>query len=241
VTDGGRGSGAAGAVRSAARSAGAWATLLGVTVAGAGIDLWSKSAAFARIADEPVEISRELVLAQEPGELSVALVPPHEPVMVVPYVLEFRLLLNPGAVFGVGPGKRWFFVVFTVLAACAALWMFARWTTARDRVSHAALGLILAGGLGNLYDRLLYGCVRDFLHPLPGVPLPFGLTWPGGEGELWPWVSNVADALLLVGIGVLMVKLWTAPRETPGDGSGGGTAGEGPERGGGQPEAAAPR
>jgi len=204
-----------GAARSAARSAGAWGTLAGVTLAGAALDLWSKAVAFTRIAEAPVELDRALVLAQEPGELSAALVPPHEPVTVVPYVLEFRLLLNPGAVFGVGPGKRWFFVVFTVIAACAALWMFVKWTSARDRLSHAALGLILAGGLGNLYDRLVYGCVRDFLHPLPGVPLPFGITWPGGEAELWPWVSNVADALLLIGIGILMVKLWRAPKDGP--------------------------
>ncbi len=193
---------------SPARSAGAWATLLGVTLFGALIDLFSKSLAFARIADAPVLVSREAVLAHPPEQLNAALIPAHEPVMVIPYVLEFRLVLNPGAVFGVGPGKRWFFVGFTLLAVCAALWMFAKWTTAKDRWSHAALGLVLAGGLGNLYDRLVHGCVRDFLHPLPNVQLPFGITWPGGETEVWPWVSNVADAWLLIGIGILLVRAW---------------------------------
>ena len=195
---------------SAATSPAAWATLLGVTALGAVIDLWSKALAFAHIADAPVVVRRADVLAQAPSELNAALIPAHAPVQVLPSVLEFRLLLNPGAVFGVGPGKRWFFVVFTLVAVAAALWMFAKWTTARDRIAHAALGLILAGGLGNLYDRLVFGCVRDFLHPLPGVPLPFGITWPGGEPELWPWVSNVADAFLIVGIVVLMVKLWSS-------------------------------
>jgi len=196
--------------------------LLGITVVGATADLVSKNIAFARIAGAPVVVRRADVLALAPADLSPTLIPPHDPVTVIPSILEFRLLLNPGAVFGVGAGKRWFFVVFTMLAAAAALWMFTRWTRAPDRLAHAALGLILAGGVGNLYDRLVYGCVRDFLHPLPGVLLPFGLTWPGGEAEVWPWVSNVADALLLVGIGILAVMLW---RSAPGDHPAAGSAG----------------
>lgn len=211
-----------GRVPSAASSPRAWAVLVGITVAGAAIDLYSKHVAFARIAGTPVVVRRADVLALAPADLSPTLIPPHAPVTIVPSVLELRLLLNPGAVFGVGAGKRWFFVVFTMLAAAAAVWMFTRWTTARDRWAHAALGLILAGGVGNLYDRLVFGCVRDFLHPLPGVRLPFGLTWPGGEAEVWPWVSNVADALLLVGIGVLAVMLWrAAPKDHPEAGSAG--------------------
>jgi signal peptidase II len=205
---------------SAARSPAAWALLIAVTAAGAAIDLASKHLAFARIAGAPVAVHREHVLALAPGQLNAALIPPHEPVVVLPWILEFKLLLNPGAVFGVGPGQRWFFVAFTLLAIAAAIYMFARWTTPRHRLTHVALGLILAGGLGNLYDRLVHGCVRDFLHPLPNVPMPFGLAWPTGETDLWPWVSNVADAFLLIGIGVLMVKLWrsdddpkTAPRD----------------------------
>jgi len=196
------------------RSARAWAVLLGVTVVGAAIDLVSKSLAFAHIADHPVRVSREVVIAHPPDQINAAIIPAHEPVGVLPSLLEFRLVLNPGAVFGVGPGKRWFFVAFTLLAAGAALWMFARWTTAKDRWSHAALGLVLAGGLGNLYDRLVHGCVRDFLHPLPGVQLPFGIAWPGGETEVWPWVSNVADAWLLVGIAILMLRAWTSGEPT---------------------------
>lgn len=197
------------------RSPRAWATLLGVAVLGAASDLYTKALAFAHIAADPVRVDRQIVLAHPPDQINAAIIPPHQPVGVIPYVLEFRLVLNPGAVFGVGPGKRWFFVTFTVLAVCAALWMFARWTTAKDRWSHAALGLVLAGGLGNLYDRLVHGCVRDFLHPLPGVHLPFGIAWPSGDTEVWPWVSNIADAWLLIGIGILMVRAWrSGPDET---------------------------
>ena len=140
-----------------------------------------------------------------------ALLPSHDPVEVIPGILNFTLVLNPGAVFGIGAGKRWIFVGFTLVAIAFAGWMFARWTTARDRWTHAALGLLVAGGLGNLYDRVLYACVRDFIHPLPGVKLPFGITWPNGSDEVWPYVSNVADAFLIAAIAMLLVVSFRKP------------------------------
>lgn len=180
-----------------------------VTVLGLVADLASKDLAFARVASIPAEVQREDVLLG--GPLS-RLIPPHEPVVVVPKLLEFTLVLNPGAVFGMGAGKRWFFVTFTGAAIAFAFWMFASWTTSRDRWAHAAVGLLLAGGLGNLYDRLRFACVRDFIHPLPRVELPFGWSYPWGTGaaarEVWPYVSNVADLLLIIGIAALVVHTW---------------------------------
>ena len=197
--------------RPAGRSAKAWVLFLGTTAVGLVIDLWSKTAAFAHIADAPVVIRREDVMnATNLGSL----IPPHDPVVVIPSVLELTLVLNPGAVFGIGAGKRWFFVVFTLLALSFATWLFAKKTHAKDRAAHIALALVVAGGLGNLYDRVRFACVRDFLHPLPCVPMPFGLSWPGGSNELWPYVSNIADAFLLVGIGILVIYTWRKP-ETP--------------------------
>lgn len=194
---------------STGRSLSAWLTLTLVATLGAALDLFSKWAAFRSVAGAPVVVRRRDVLAA--GARGVrGLIPPHEPVTVIPHALEFRLVLNPGAVFGMGPGQRWFFVGFTLLAIAMALWAFLRWTGPRDRWAHVGLGLVLAGGLGNLYDRLLVGCVRDFLHPFPGIMLPFGVAWPSGAHEIWPWVSNVADALLLVGIGMLILHLWRA-------------------------------
>lgn len=187
--------------------------MLAIVVAlGTAVDLISKRAAFRHIAEHPVSIERERVLSLEPGRIS-ELIPAHEPVVVIPHLLRFELVLNPGAVFGVGPGQRVFFVVFTLAALAFGLWVFARWTRADQWGAHASVGLIMAGGLGNLYDRVVYGCVRDFLHPLPTAPLPFGLKWPGGSEQLWPWVSNVADAFLLVGIGGLIIALWRDPFE----------------------------
>ncbi len=193
---------------SAARSTRAWLVLGLTALIGLVADLWSKSYAFAHVAGLPVVIQRRHVLTV--SDLGY-LIPQHEPVTVVDRVLEFTLVLNPGAVFGIGAGQRWFFVVFTVIACMVAMLLFVRWTRPKDWMAHAGFGLIIAGGIGNLYDRLVFACVRDFIHPFPGVRLPLGLGWPGGTNELWPYVSNVADALLIVGIGMLMIHAWRMP------------------------------
>ncbi|MCA9302618.1 MAG: signal peptidase II [Phycisphaerales bacterium] len=198
------------------RSKRALTILIATIVLGLVADLGSKSIAFRGIADTPVIVDRQEVLAAE--NLSY-LILHHDPVIAIPGVLEFTLVLNPGAVFGIGAGQRWFFVGFTVIAVAFALLLFAKWTKPKDWAAHAGFGLIISGGLGNLYDRVLFGCVRDFIHPLPGVNMPFGLSWPGGSDELWPYVSNVADLFLIIGIVLLVIHTWKQPApattETP--------------------------
>lgn len=196
-----------------------WLFFLAAVALFLGIDLGSKYLAFAYIADAPVSLDRTTIvqiLRSDPRALQ-AVVPRHEPVIVAPSLLEFKLVLNPGAVFGTGAGMRWFFIGFTFVALAIATYLFARVTTTRERFTHTAIALVVAGGLGNLYDRLVYACVRDFIHPLPGVKNPIT------GNELWPYVSNVADAFLLVGIAFVMIKLWRheggAQPDEPGEGA----------------------
>lgn len=187
----------------------AWVVMLVSLVVGLVSDLATKHWAFERVAGMPVLVDRDAVLElmrQEPRSIG-RLIPPHDPVVVVPGGLELTLVLNPGAVFGMGPGQRWFFKAFTLVAIGFSLSMFWAWMRRGDRAAQAAIGLLVAGGLGNLYDRWVYGCVRDFLQPLPGWRWPSGWQ-PFGTREIWPYVSNVADAWLIVGIAVLFVYLW---------------------------------
>lgn len=188
------------------RSRTAWTRLALVTLFGLVTDLGSKWLAFRFIAPQPVVIDRAQVLRAGPNLGTI--IGHAEPLTVIPHVLDFTLVLNRGAVFGIGAGRRWFFILFTMGALVLALWMFGTWTRVRDRWAHIALGLLISGGVGNLYDRVIYACVRDFIHPLPGVLLPFGWRWPNGEREVWPYVSNIADLWLLIGIGILMIYLW---------------------------------
>lgn len=184
------------------RSPLAWLTLVGVFAVGMWVDLWSKYWAFREIAGYPVDLERERIL-NDPSFY----VPHHPRVTALPWdLLDFRLVLNHGAVFGIGQQRRELFIVFTILATGAAVLLFARGTRVRMRAAHVAIGLILAGGIGNLYDRVIYGAVRDFLHMLPGWTLPNGWRWPGNAtGDVFPWVFNVADMLLLAGVALFVI------------------------------------
>lgn len=102
--------------------------------------------------------------------------------------------VNQGALFGLGNEyKHLSNGVFAAVSICAALAIMV-WSrkpaAARDPTLCAALGLILAGTLGNLYDRLVFQGVRDFFHF-------YWFEWP---------VFNVADCCLVCGAGLLLLQ-----------------------------------
>ncbi len=182
----------------------AWMLLLAVLIIGLTFDLGSKTWSFNHVAGAPIELDRNELLADP----FLNPIPRHDSVKVLPLeLLDLQLVINRGAVFGIGSDKRMFFIVFTLFALGAGLFVFGRYTQRHHHLAHMALGLILAGGLGNLYDRVLFGVVRDFLHMFPGWNLPMGWRWPGGSPNLFPWVFNIADVMLLAGIGLLMIHI----------------------------------
>ena len=70
----------------------------------------------------------------------------------IPGILEFRRSLNDAAVFGVLAGYVGMFLIASVLALPFVFYLFAH--SARfQRALHVALAMILAGAIGNLYDR----------------------------------------------------------------------------------------
>lgn len=103
--------------------------------------------------------------------------------------------VNHGALFGFLRDHKTIanggFALISLLATAAIAWWSRQSATARDRWLCCALGLILAGTLGNFYDRILFNGVRDFLH------WDFLYDWP---------VFNVADCCLVVGAGLLLVQ-----------------------------------
>ncbi|MDG2200412.1 MAG: signal peptidase II [Phycisphaerales bacterium] len=194
----------------ARRSATAWVVLLGVLLAGLGFDLGTKIWSFDNVADVPVVLDRTSIIENA----NVNPIPPHDSIVLIPgRMLNLHLVLNSGAVFGIGAEQRTFFVIFTILAVTICLLTFVCWMAADSTLAHIGIALVLAGALGNLWDRVLYGRVRDFLHMLPDRHLPFGWSWPGGNTELFPWVFNVADVMLLAGMALLLLHLHLSDRK----------------------------
>ena len=65
-----------------------------------------------------------------------------------------QLSLNEGALFGLGQGKPWLFALFSLAAAVAIpTWLFG-YDAGRSRPLTITLACVMAGVLGNLYDRL---------------------------------------------------------------------------------------
>ncbi|MCH8823471.1 MAG: signal peptidase II [Planctomycetes bacterium] len=184
------------------RSPRAWLILMCVAVVGLSLDLGLKQWSFDNVASAPVVLDRQELLNNQYWRI-----PRHEPMVLLDGILTLHLVENRGAVFGIGADHRIFFIAFTVAALLAAVFVFARSTTHRSWLAHIGIGMILAGGMGNLYDRVAFGVVRDFLHMFPGGKLPFDWHWPGGSTELFPWVFNTADILLLVGMTLLLLHI----------------------------------
>lgn len=194
------------------RSPRAWTVLLIVLITSLAADLSTKSWAFHSIASYPVVLDRSQLLSNS----NWTPIPAHEGRVAIPgRLLNFRLVLNDGAVFGIGSKQRSFFIFFTFGALGIAAWIFGRHTAANSTVAHIAIGFVLGGGLGNLYDRIFISRVRDFMYMFPDRHLPFGWAWPGGNPELFPWIFNVGDALLLTGMGLLMIYFWKQPNPDP--------------------------
>lgn len=188
------------------RSPLAWTLLLLAFALGIAADLSTKSWSFRTVAGSPIDLPPGALIDDPHYRL-----PWHEGVRAVsPDLLDFHLVLNQGAVFGIGQRQRGVFIALTAVAIAVGIGVFALWTDRRAWLSHLAIGMILAGGVGNLYDRITFGAVRDFLHMFPRRNLPFGWSWPGGSREVFPWVFNVADVLLLAGMALLLIVAWRA-------------------------------
>ena len=149
-----------------------WILFWVIALTGASFDLATKRAIFARVG--------------EPGS---------PPVSLIKNVLELRTSYNKGALWGFGKNFEYSAQVFASLSIIAALaivyWLFVK-RAAVDAWLTAALALIMAGALGNCYDRLTLGSVRDFVY-FHIDPLNFEFA-----------IFNFADNMLVAGAIALM-------------------------------------
>lgn len=109
---------------------------------------------------------------------------------------------NTGIAFGVGQDQNKFFTYMGLALLVALLILRHHWQRqyGGNTWLKAGLALVIGGAVGNLYDRIVYGSVIDFLDFFVG-----DYHWPA---------FNVADSAICVGAVLLIVTQW---KEKPSD------------------------
>lgn len=118
---------------------------------------------------------------------------------LIPGIIQLTLTANTGAAFSLGSGNA---ILMSSLATVMTLALIA-WSIKRELtessvplIDRIGMGCLLGGAFGNLFDRLARGRVTDFLE--------FGfVSFP---------VFNAADALIDVGIGLLILSSMQRPQ-----------------------------
>ena len=126
----------------------------------------------------------------------------------------FRLTLstNPGVVFGL-PMPPLVVAVATVFTIGLVGYFFGS-SPAAAYWLHVALAMILSGAMGNFYDRMLSVVhVPGLAEPITGQVRDFmDFSQIRLLGLNYPYIFNVADVFLVVGVLMLMVHWWSAGR-----------------------------
>jgi signal peptidase II len=122
----------------------------------------------------------------------------NESISVIDGFFSITYVRNTGVAFGIfssasSPAKSILLSLFTAVAATVVI-AYSMRNSVHNHLLQIALGLILGGALGNLYDRLAYGYVVDFLEFYVG-----SYHWPS---------FNVADSAITSGVALLAIEVF---------------------------------
>ena len=131
-----------------------------------------------------------LILDQAVKMAVEAYLPMHEAVAVLPMLALYRTY-NYGVAFSMLSGMDgWFIVGLRLVVVAFVIWLWRQTPKARG-VAHAGYAFIIAGALGNLIDRFLFGYVIDYI-------LFYTETWSFA-------VFNLADSFITIGAGLVIL------------------------------------
>lgn len=114
-------------------------------------------------------------------------------------VLAWKWAGNVGAAFSILSGKVFLLAFIGIVAMAGVIWYV--YKTPKDQKGMLiSLGLIASGAVGNLYDRISFGWVRDFIYFDFDLPFHASVSW---IPQRYP-VFNVADIAILFGAVMLI-------------------------------------
>jgi len=121
----------------------------------------------------------------------------HDSIQVVPYFFRLTNVQNPGAAFGLGAesASEWTSSMLIAFSIAALIVVSALLWRNSHRISSTGIGLalIMGGALGNLWDRVVYGQVVDFLDFYVST-----YHWPA---------FNIADSAIVMGALLLVTEI----------------------------------
>lgn len=130
---------------------------------------------------------------------------PGKKIQIIGDYLVFIRVENRGAFLGILSDLPDFMrtIVLSVLPTIAIIWFLVH--IIRDekmsRLMIIGVSFMLGGGIGNLYDRIVYGSVTDFLH------IDLGFTQTG--------IFNVADMSIMAGGGLVLLEFFKNRKKNP--------------------------
>ena len=125
--------------------------------------------------------------------LVMRFISPYEARIIVPDFFSLVNVTNTGAAFGSFKGNNVFFILISIIALVVVTILLLR-PRLGDAWRDLSLALLLAGILGNLTDRLLYGHVIDFL--LFNLHVRYADPWPA---------FNVADSCISIAVVLFII------------------------------------
>lgn len=109
-------------------------------------------------------------------------------------IFDLTYTCNRGASFGMLAGGLPSRIFLSVLSIAIASVMVAWLGRLKRRFAAIGASLVIGGAVGNLFDRIRYGCVTDFLD---------------FSGLMFPWIFNIADTAINIGLLCLIIDALT--------------------------------
>ena len=109
----------------------------------------------------------------------------------IPYLLNLTYVQNTGAAFSMLRSHTWLLTLTSAVVVLAMCWLIVKGFF-KNRLGMWSAALVLAGGMGNLIDRVLFGFVTDMFQT---VFMNFA-------------VFNVADCCITIGVPLMFLYVW---------------------------------
>jgi signal peptidase II len=118
--------------------------------------------------------------------------------ILIPGWLEIAPIPNIHGAFGMFGSNKPLLVILALIVLVVFWWSF-REAAQRSRLVCVAFGLIAGGAIGNIFDRVHYGYVIDFID---------FFRFP----QIWRFTFNVGDSCITIGVILLLISSLVHPR-----------------------------